>query len=75
MSPNDALEQRAYVQKALGHLRMARDLLKKADAPRATEKTRRAMKSAEGALRNVSGREFRAERDAPTLVCQRTAPR
>jgi len=61
MTAGEALEQQAYAEKAIGHLKMARDLLKKADAPRAVEKVRRALKSAEGAVRNTSCRKWRTD--------------
>jgi hypothetical protein len=41
------------VKLALAHLRAAREALKEAEAPRATDYVRRAMKSAEGALRHA----------------------
>jgi hypothetical protein len=40
-------------------LQQARDKLKEAKAPRALEKVRSALKSAEGALRHAHGRAFR----------------
>lgn len=61
MTPGEALEQRAYAEKAVGHLKLARELLKKADAPRAVEKVRLAIKSAEGAVRNTSCRKWRTD--------------
>lgn len=47
------------ISEAIAHLRAARDLLKRADAPQATDAVRRAMKSAEGALRHSQGRDCR----------------
>jgi hypothetical protein len=52
-------DTRANVRAALRHLRIARDLLRKADCPRALEKTRAAIKSADGADRHASHRSMR----------------
>lgn len=41
------------IDEALNHLRRARDLLVAANAPRSAERVRRALKSVEGARRNV----------------------
>lgn len=48
------------VSQAIHHLRVARELLKSAAAPRASVKVRRALKSAEGAERNALCRMRRA---------------
>ena len=52
-------DTRANVRAALKHLRIARELLRKADCPRALEKTRAAIKSADGADRHVTHRGMR----------------
>lgn len=49
---------------ALDHLQKARDLLRKAGALRSAQKTRRALKSAEGAYRHVKHRAMRSPVDA-----------
>lgn len=49
------------VADALAHLRDARDLLKKAKCPRATDKVRSAIRSAEGAQRNMVSRHYREQ--------------
>jgi hypothetical protein len=41
------------IEQALAHLKAARDLLVRAEAPRAADYVRRAMKSTEGALRHA----------------------
>src|SRR5208282_1427617 len=51
----DAEARYHSIQVAIGLLHEARDRLKEAKAPRATEKVRRALKSAEGALRHADG--------------------
>lgn len=55
------VDDQARISVALGHLRLARDLLVTAKAPKAAEKVRRALQSAEGALRHVNHRMFRTE--------------
>jgi len=55
-----AIDTRSNVQAALRHLRIARDLLNKADCPRALEKTRAAIRSADGADRHVQHRGARS---------------
>lgn len=50
------------VDKALLLLKEARDLLVEAEAPRATDAVRRALKSAEGARRHAVLRPYREER-------------
>jgi hypothetical protein len=50
------------IDNALSHLRIARDLLKVADAPKATDKVRHAMKSAEGAERHARLERYRQMR-------------
>lgn len=47
------------VDEALRHLRIARRLLTTADCPRARERVRLALKSTEGARRNVQARAHR----------------
>lgn len=54
-----AIDTRTNVEAALKHLRIARDLLYKADCPRALEKTRAAIKSADGADRHAYRRDTR----------------
>jgi len=49
---------RKKVQNAIWHLRRARELLKDADAPKATARVRLALTSAEGAERNASRRDW-----------------
>lgn len=44
------------IEFAFGHLRRARELLARADAPRALERVRDALSSTEGALRHVRHR-------------------
>jgi hypothetical protein len=51
------------VQTAIIKLREAGDLLKGADANRATDRVRLALKSAEGAERHTARIEFRSERE------------
>lgn len=51
----------ARIRRACDHLREARDLLRAAGAPRATDKVRKALKSAEGAERNASVRRWKDE--------------
>lgn len=48
-----------HVRAAIAALRLARDHLKAARAPKAADKVRLALKSAEGAGRNVSVRDYR----------------
>lgn len=55
-------ERLAQISAALTCLLQARDYLKRADAPQATAKVRRALKSAEGAYRHAIGRDSRANR-------------
>ena len=50
------VEQVLAVGKALFHLRLARDHLQFAEADRATDKVRDALKSAEGARRHIHRR-------------------
>ena len=55
-----AIDTRANVQAALKHLRIARDLLSKAGCSRALEKTRAAIRSADGADRYLQHRAARS---------------
>jgi len=48
------------VRRGLQHLGKARELFKRADCPRALARVRRALYSAEGALRHVQHRRARA---------------
>ncbi len=57
--------QIARVLLALTHLRQARELLKKAEAPKATGKVRLAISSTEGALRHAELAPYRATRQQP----------
>lgn len=57
-------ESERWITDAIEHLRSARDLLVTADAPRAADKVRAALKSAEGALRHAHGRQYR-QTEAP----------
>ena len=43
----------AHIANAIHFLKCARDELRLAEAPKATDKVRKALKSAEGALRNA----------------------
>ncbi|RWH50256.1 hypothetical protein [Mesorhizobium sp.] len=52
---HDALD----VLRAIDHLREARRLLKRCGATKATNKVRRALKSAEGAERHIQHRRYR----------------
>ena len=52
----EASGQRHNVERAILLLRQARDALVRAKAPRAADKVRRALKSAEGAHRHAHGR-------------------
>lgn len=54
-----AVPPTVLVAEALDHLRKARELLDMADAPKATDKVRSALKSAEGAQRNAIGKSYR----------------
>jgi len=65
-TPADVQHAIDNTKRALVHLKCARDLLKLADAPRAVAKVRRAITSAEGALRNAAARPYRTEREACT---------
>ncbi len=49
----------ASIELAIGHLRIARDRLREAGAPRAITRVRLALTSAEGALRHAKTRQFR----------------
>jgi hypothetical protein len=61
-----AISERECVEHALAHLRLARDYLLEARARKAADKVRKALTSAYGAERNMSGREHRAAaRSAP----------
>lgn len=51
------------IERALELLRRARNLLTMAKAPKAADKVRRAMKSAEGAIRHAHHDQYRAERN------------
>ncbi len=53
------------VERAVEHLRAARDLLREAKAPKALQRVRSALSSAEGAVRNAGYRVSRAARQAP----------
>jgi hypothetical protein len=65
---NRHIPQRAAdIQAALCHLRLARDILATAHAPRSADYVRRALKSAEGALRHAELEPFRLERQAPRV--------
>lgn len=55
-----AIDTRSNMQAALRHLHIARDLLNKADCPRALEKTRAAIRSADGADCHVQHRGARS---------------
>ncbi|RWI35506.1 hypothetical protein [Mesorhizobium sp.] len=55
------VDDQARVAVALGHLRLARDLLVQAKATRAAERVRQAIKSTEGAVRHVNNRIYRTE--------------
>lgn len=59
--------QEEMVSLAISKLREARDLLTAADAPRALERVRSALKSAEGAERNAGYRRIRSDRAAQQL--------
>lgn len=52
------------IREAIRLLRSARDLLKQAGAPRATDKVRKALTSTGGALRHAEVANFREERQA-----------
>jgi len=56
------------VNRAIEYLKIARDALADADAPKAADKVRRALKSAEGAYRHVRHRYHR------TLANDRVKP-
>jgi len=47
---------------AISHLKVARDLLKRAEAPKATDRVRLALSSAKGALRHAYHEPYRKER-------------
>ncbi len=55
---------RQRVELAIYHLRQARELLKEADAPKATTKVRLAITSTVGALRHAENAPYRAARRA-----------
>lgn len=54
------------VYDAIALLRTARTLLVRANAPRAADKVRAAIKSAEGAARNATCRTYRTRRPTPS---------
>lgn len=54
--------EEALVVEAIGHLKAARDLLRKAGAVKTVERVRLALSSAEGALRNAYMKPRRAAR-------------
>lgn len=53
-SPARAFPRETYIDEAIAHLKTARNMLVKAGAPKAADKARKALRSAEGAKRHAS---------------------